>query len=553
MSTAPGGNADEVAAGSGWQLDRRTLLRSAVVGGGALAAGGLLDACSSSSSGGTGGSPTSSPTSSGSSTHRMGGDLRVGLTGGSSSDSLDPFFGGLSAIGTARAQQLFQPLVQLSNDAQLQYVLATSIVPVGSTSKWRIHCRPGVTFHDGKPFGADDVIYTLRTILNPKKPLGGATVLAPVDIKGLKKIDALTVEVPMTSPFGSFPEQLASFWYFLYIAADGWKQGDKINGTGPFKYQSFTAGQQSVFVKNTNYWKSGLPYLDTVTILDFQDPTAVENALVSKAIDCTGQLSGSQMKILQKTPGIKAVPSRTGAIEPFTMRVDKAPFNNVNVRQAFRLVVDRPEFISTTLDGFGTVAADVTSPYDPDFDHSLHREQDIDQAKSLLRTAGFSSGLTVTLDTSLAINSSALNMATVLKQQASAAGITININQVSPGDFFGPNYYTKSTFAQIYYDYSPYLAQVAQTFLPTSPFQETHFNDPHYTSLYNQANRTQNASVRKEIEFEMQKIDFNQGGYIIPCFVDSLDAYSTNLTGFQTGEVGEPLGNFNFEDYSFLS
>ena len=51
----------------------------------------------------------------------------------------------------------------------------------------------------------------------------------------------------------------------------------------------------------------------------------------------------------------------------------------------------------------------------------------------------------------------------------------------------------------------------------------------------------------------MQKIDFTQGGYIIPCFVDSLDAYSSKLTGFQKGKVGEPLGNFNFEDYSFLS
>jgi peptide/nickel transport system substrate-binding protein len=552
MSTRPGGNADGVAGGSGWTLNRRTLLRSAVVGGGALAAGGLLDACGSNSSGGAGASPSNS-SSGGPTTHRRGGDLRVGLTGGSSSDSLNPFFGGLSAIGTARAQQLFQPLVQLSNDAQVQYILAESITPKGSTKLWTIRCRKGITFHDGKPFGADDVIYTLRTILNPKKPLGGATVLAPVDINGLKKIDDLTVEVPMKQPFGSFPEQLASFWYFLYIAPNGWKDKDPINGTGPFKFQSFTAGQRSVFVKNPNYWKPGQPYLDSVTILDFQDPTAVQNALVSKAIDATGQLTGAQMKILQKTPGIKAVPSRTGAIEPFTMRVDKAPFNDVKVRQAFRLLVNRPEFIATTLDGFGTVAADVTSPYDPDFDHSLHRSQDIGMAKSLLKSAGHGGGLTVTLDTSLAVNSSALNMATVFKQQASGAGVTVNINQVSPGDFFGPNYYTKSVFAQIYYNYSPYLAQVAQTFLPSSPFQEVHFNDPHYTSLYNQANQTQNASVRKEIEFAMQKIDFNTGGYIIPCFVDSLDAYSSNVTGYQAGEVGEPLGNFNFEDYSFLS
>ena len=176
---------------------------------------------------------------------RTGGNLNVGLTGGGSSDTLNPFYGGISAIGTARAQQLYQPLVQLSNQAQLQYVLAEEIAPNGSTANWVIRCRPGVTFHNGKPFGADDVIYTLRTILNPKAPLGGALVLSPVDLKGLKKVDDLTVEVPMTSPFGSFPEQLASFWYFLYIAPEGWTQKDKPNGTGPFMYQSFTPGQRA--------------------------------------------------------------------------------------------------------------------------------------------------------------------------------------------------------------------------------------------------------------------------------------------------------------------
>ena len=63
-------------------------------------------------------------------------------------------------------------------------MLAEEIVPNGSTSNWHIKLRSGVTFHNGKPFGADDVIYTLQTILNPKKPLGGALVLSPVDVKG---------------------------------------------------------------------------------------------------------------------------------------------------------------------------------------------------------------------------------------------------------------------------------------------------------------------------------------------------------------------------------
>jgi peptide/nickel transport system substrate-binding protein len=546
MSTTPRQDTDVSAGVAAPRFDRRTFLRTAALGGAVLAGGGLLEACSSSAS------PSTSPSGS-ASPPKKGGNLRVGLTGGGSSDTLNPFFGGISAIGTARAQQLYQPLVQLANNAQIQYVLAEALIPNGSTSNWHIKLRNGVTFHNGKPFGADDVIYTLQTILNPKKPLGGAAVLSPLDVKGLKKVDNLTVEVPMKTPFGSFPEQLAAFWYFLYIAPNGWTQKDAPNGTGPFKYKSFTPGQQSVFVRNTNYWKSGLPHLDSVTIIDFQDPTAVQNALVSKAIDCTGQLTGTQMKILQTTSGITAVPSQTGAIEPFTMRTDVAPFKDVNVRQAFRYIINRPEFISKTLDGFGWVAHDVTSPYDPDFDNSLHREQDIALARSLLKKAGYDNNLTVTLYTSLAVNSSALSMATLFKQQASAAGVTVNLNQVSPSSFFGPNYYTKVPFSQIYYNYSPYLSQVAQTFLPTSPFQETHFNDPHYTNLYYEANKTLSASVRKQIIYEMQQIDFTQGGYIIPCFVDSLDAYSSKLTGFQKGKVGEPLGNFPFEDFSFQS
>ena len=71
------------------------------------------------------------------------------------------------------------------------------------------------------------------------------------------------------------------------------------------------------------------------------------------------------------------------------MRVDKAPFNDVNVRQAMRLLVNRPQLINSALDGYAVPwAADVFSPYDPDFDTSLHRQQDIPQAKYLLKKAG---------------------------------------------------------------------------------------------------------------------------------------------------------------------
>jgi peptide/nickel transport system substrate-binding protein len=518
-------------------LGRRQFLRG-LAGTGVLAgAGGLLAACSSSS-------PAPAASSSATSAPKRGGALKVGLTGGSGSDTLDPHKG-LTYLDTARAQSLYQPLLQLNTRAQAEFVLAEEISPRGSTSEWVIRLRPGITFHDGKPLTADDVIFTLSRIKNQK--LTGSTPLGPVDVKGLKKLDKLTVLVPMTSPYGSFLDQLA-YWYYLYVVPTGFNPSQP-NGTGPFKYQSFTPGQRSVFTRNPNYWRSGLPYVDTLTIIDFSDSASLQNALQTGVIHGAGALEGPQIAALKSAGSLRTVTSHTGAITPFTMRVDQAPFNDVNVRQAMRLLVNRTQLIASALDGFATVGADVSSPYDPNYDTSLHREQDIAQAKSLLKKAG-QENLTVQLVTS-PVATGTVAMSTVLQQQARAAGVTINLKQVDPTTFFGPNY-LHWTFSQDFYNYSPYLAQVAQSLLPTSPFNETHWSLPHYIDLYKQANATANPATRKQIEHEMQMIDFNEGGYIIPAFIAALDAYSTKISGYSAARVGQPLSDFDFEHYWFV-
>src|SRR5262245_46545237 len=437
--------------------DRRQFLRGLAATGVLTGAGGLLAAC--------GGSSSSSPSSGATpvaKAPKAGGALKVGLTGGSGTDTLDPHKG-LTYLDTARAQSLYQPLLQLNTRAQTEFVLAEEISPHGSTSNWVIRLRQGIAFHDGKPLTADDVIFTLKRIINGK--LTGANSLGPIDVNGLKKLDSHTVQVPMTSPYGSFLDQLA-YWYYLYIVPTGFNPSQP-NGTGAFKYQSFTPGQRSVFVKNPNYWKSGLPYVDSVTIIDFSDSTSLQNALTTGVIHGAGALEGPQIAALKSAGGIQTVTSHTGAMTPFTMRVDQAPFNDVNVRQAMRLLVGRPQLIASALDGYATPGSDVSSPFDPNYDTSLHREQDIPQAKSLLKKAGHEN-LTVQLVTS-PVATGTVAMSTVLQQQARAAGVTINLKQVDPTTFFGPNY-LHWTFSQDFYNYSPYLAQVPQSMLPTSPF-----------------------------------------------------------------------------------
>jgi peptide/nickel transport system substrate-binding protein len=519
-------------------VGRRQFLRGVVATGALAGAGNLLSACSS-GAGSPGVSP--SPTTTG---PRRGGNLKVGLTGGSGTDTLDPHKG-LTYLDTARAQGLYQPLLQLNTQAQAEFVLAEDISPRASTSEWVIRLRPGITFHDGKPLTADDVIFTLRRIITGK--LTGATPLGPIDVNGLKALDKHTVKVPMTSPYGSFLDQLA-YWYYLYIVPVGFDP-KKPNGTGPFKYKSFTPGQRSVFVRNDNYWRSGLPYVDTLTVIDFSDSASLQNALTTGVIHGAGALEGPQITALKSTPGVRTVASHTGAITPFTMRVDQAPFNDVRVRQAMRMLVNRPQLISSALNGYAVVGADVSSPYDPNYARPLYRQQDIPQAKHLLKKAG-QENLTVQLVTS-PVATGTVAMATVLQQQAKAAGVTINLKSVDPTTFFGPNY-LHWTFSQDFYNYSPYLAQVAQSLLPTSPFNETHWHLPKYVNLYHQANATADAATRKEIEREMQLIDFYEGGYIIPAFIDALDAYSTKVTGYSAARVGQPLSDFDFEHFSFV-
>jgi peptide/nickel transport system substrate-binding protein len=524
-------------------LGRRQFLRGIAATGAVAGAGSLLAACGGGSSPGTTKDATQTSRS-----LRRGGNLKLGLTGGSSSDTLDPHKS-LTYLDTSRLQSLYQPLVQLDAQAQVEYVLAESITPHGSLSNWIIKLRPGVTFHSGKSFTADDVIFTFQRVYD--NDFTGKFGLGPIDLKNTRAVDNLTVQVRMTKPFASFTEQLAAFWYNLYIAPAGFNPA-KPDGTGAFVYQSFTPGQRSVFTRNPHYWKSGLPFVDTLTIIDFGDNTTLQDALATGVIQGAGALDGPQVASLSTASGIKTVVSHSGEIVPFTMRVDQAPFNDVNVRQAMRLLVDRPQMIDSALDSYGVVANDLFSPYDPDFDHSLVRaaQGDIPQAKFLLKKAG-AEGLTVTLTTS-AVATGTVAMATVLAAQAKAAGVTINLSNVPPGTFFGPNY-LKWTFSQDYYNYYPYLSQVAESFLAGSPFNETHTDNPQYTSWYDQANATANPSLRKEILQEMQRFDFTQGGYIIPAFIDVLDAYSDKVTGYTAGKVGQPLSNFDFEHFAFVA
>src|SRR5258708_10196244 len=142
-----------------------------------------------------------------------------------------------------------------------------------------------------------------------------------MNLSGLKALDSHTVLVPFTSPYGSFVDQLA-YWYYLYIMPDGFNPASqKPNGTGPFVYQSFTPEQRSVFPRNKNFWKPGRPYVDTLTIIDFSDNTSLQNAVTTGVIHAAGALDAPELTALPSASAAEAIAPDNRAIQPLTQPV----------------------------------------------------------------------------------------------------------------------------------------------------------------------------------------------------------------------------------------
>jgi len=511
-------------------LTRADLLRRAAAGSALLIGGNVLSACGSSSS------STSTPSAPASSA-RSGGTLRIGATGGGAKDVIDAN-SATADTDIVRVASLYEPLAQPTPDFKsVEMVLAESIEPVqGRADVWDIRLRSGVEFHNGKTLSADDVIFSIKRIVNPKDPGVGAASIGYINLAGLKKMDPLTVRVPLNIKNSGFVDDLGQ--YFNVIVPVGYDPHNPV-GTAAFQYQSFTPGQQSVFTKFPHYWQTGLPKADKLVIIDFTDDTARVNALLGGQIDLADTLPTAELGEIQSNSSLRLINNPSGSWQPFTMRVDQAPFNDVRVRQAFRLIAGRPQLLEQVLSGSGSVANDLYGRYDPAYNSSLpQRVQDLAQAKSLLQQAGHS-GLTVELVTS-PVFQGIVQAAEVFKQQATGAGVTVQLRQVDTGTFYGPNY-LKWTFAQDFWGPRRYLSQVAQGSLPNSPFNETHWatgSDPtskQFLTLIAQARAELDDAKRTELIHAAQKLEYDSGGYIIQYFSNYIGAYSSKLAGVPAG------------------
>jgi peptide/nickel transport system substrate-binding protein len=520
----------------GITLSRRELLAGA---GGVLLAGGLA-ACGGSSS------SSSQTTTTPAGSLKRGGNFRLAMTGGGASDIID----GQKIVNKpdqARLVAGWETLRYFDENYHLQNLLAEEVTQ-DKPDQWTIRIRPGIEFHNGKPLTADDVIYSLHRILNPKQGLFGAAGLSSV--QNIKKLDTHTVRLGLNQADSTIDEQLGQ--YYNGIVPVGYSRTNDLKyvGTGPFKVKSFTPGQQSVHVRNNNYWQHSQPYFDQLTITDYPNVTAQVNALLSGAADAMTDVPFAQVQTVKSHAGLGVLISQGAGWLPLCMAIDMKPFTDNRVRQAMRLLVDREAMVAQVLSGYGRIANDLYSPFDPCYDTSIpQRQHDPEKAKSLLQQAGMA-GASFDLHTT---NGAAgmVDSANVFAAQAQAAGVTINVH--NDPNYYG-NQYLKLPFSVDFWGTRNYLSQVANGSLPAGPPYSCPYNETHwppasgpgsnYISLYKQAKAALDQNTRCQLIHEMQMLEYNYGGYIIPFFNNLVDGYSTKVVGLKPSRATLNLDSF---------
>jgi peptide/nickel transport system substrate-binding protein len=522
-------------------ITRRRLLQSAAATGLVLGPAGLLAACGGDDdAGGEGAAQTTTGATEEGPTR--GGRLRVGHVGAGQGESFNPARGS-SFIDASRYYNVFDPLSRVSPTLEVEPGLALEWNPNADSTVWEVKLRPDVTWHDGKPFTADDVVYTLGQMAD-EKHVSHASV-TNINLRDVRKVDDLTLEIPLKSPnarlYDSFVQQNT------VIVQDGATDFSAPVGTGAFVFESFSVGERSLCTRNPNYWDEGKPYVDEWEDISIDDNAARLNALLAGEIDMMSQLPFAQAKEHEGQGHIQVLAADSPAIQVFIMAVDIAPFDDPLVRQAFRLIPDRQALIDGALFGYGTLGNDLAGKGLPFFAEDLPpREQDLEQARSLLSQAG-QENLTVTLHTS-DIVPGFVEAATLFAEQASGAGVTVEVKREPANAYFDTSLlYTKLDFAQSFWTFSSLPIWYEQALLSDAVWNETHWREPSFDQLIRQAQGAPDEETATDLWHQIQEIQYEEGGYIVWTNQKLTDAASNQVQGLVPSSFFN-LGGWNYRD-----
>ena len=487
-------------------------------------------------------------------TPKKGGRLRCGLTGGATSDVLDP--GQILDLYMLHLQfgQLRNGLTEVAADGQLVPELAESWDASPDAKVWSFKIRQGVEFHNGKTLDSQDVVDSLNHHLGE-----GSTSAAKGILSGIESVKADgkdSVVVTLTGGDADFPFILSD--YHLNICpskGDGTIDWESAIGTGGYTLVEHEPGVRTLTKRNPNYWKEGTAHFDEVEILQIPDKAARTNALRTGAIDCMNNVEVKTVNRLKKLPGI-VVEATTGNKQvTLPMRTDMAPFDNNDVRTAIKYIIDRQQWLDKVAYGYGQLGND--NPIGPANIYRANEEElpqrgyDPDKAKYHLKQAGLSS-LDIQFHAAETGFGGSIDAGQLMQETARPAGINVEVVR-EPDDGYWSNVWMQKSFVACYWSGRPTENWMfSQVYAADASWNDTFWKHDRFNELLVQGRAELDAKKRREIYVEMQQIVHHDGGVCLPLFLSDVMAHTDKLANSGTiGANWELDGGKNAERWWF--
>lgn len=471
-------------------------------------------------------------------TPNKGGRYRQGVTGGATSDVMDP--GQILDHYMINVQfgQLRNGLTEVSPTGELIPELAESWDSSADAKTWTFAIRQGVEFHNGKTLDTTDVVDSIQHHLGEDNKSAANGILV-----GITSVtaDGNNVVVELSGGDADFPFLLSD--YHLGICpskGDGKVDWESGIGTGGYSLVEHEAGVRTLTKLNPNYWKEGMAHFDEIETLQIADSTARTNALRTGEIDAMNNVQVKTVGRLEKVPGV-IIRSTTGNKQvTLPMRTDTAPFDSVDVRLAVKHIVDREQWLQKVAYGYGELGND--SPIGPGniyratAEELPQREYDPEKAKFHLKEAGLDK-LSIQFHAAETGFAGSIDAGQLMQESAKEAGIEIEVVR-EPDDGYWSNVWMKKPFSACYWSGRPTENWIfSQVYAADASWNDTYWKNDRFNELLVLGRAELDSAKRREIYVEMQQIVHNDGGTCLPLFLSDVLAHSDKL------HVPEVIGN----------
>jgi peptide/nickel transport system substrate-binding protein len=490
-----------------------------------------------------------------------GGTLRIGMR---CQDVKDPHtFSWVQRSNTVR--QVCDYLTTTGTDNITRPALCEKWEASPDLKTWTLRLRKTVKWHNGRQFTADDAIWNIKRVLDPKT---GSSVLGLMkgfildefetgekddkgnpkkstrlwDANAVQKVDDFTVKLNGKTPQIAVPEWLFHYPFLILDPAENGEFKVGSNGTGAFELvENQLERKQVLKARKEPYWGGG-PYLDTLEFIDLGDDVAASTAaLSSKQVDGLYEASITQLDSLQKLGYLQLHQVTTAQTAVARVQPVK-PFDDKRVRQALRYAIDTNAVLQLAHKGLGTVGEHHhVSPIHPEYAKLPPFPRDVAKAKKLLADAGYPNGL----DTEIACKPDPpweLLAVQAMVEQWKDAGIRVKINVMPSTQFW--EVWTKVTFGFTGWTHRPLGTMVLGLAYRTGvPWNEARYSNKDFDSLLTQAEGTLDVGKRREIMAKLEAILQDDGPIVQPLWRSVFTYMDKRVQGFKMHPTQYIFGN----------